>query len=221
MAMFTRDVLQIDAEKVANEIAEAVREQVLGKLRKKGIVVGLSGRIDSSVVAALSARAVGKEKVLGVFMPERDSSDDALRLGRMLAEAIGVHAIVEDIAPALRGAGCYERQNEAIRMIFPEYGDGWKCKITLPVAPESDRLNVSRLTVETPPGPDGKTEQKNARMTPACYLQLVAATNFKQRIRKMTEYYHGDRLNYAVAGTPNRLEYDQGFFVKQGDGAAH
>jgi NAD+ synthase len=57
-------------------------------------------------------------------------------------------------------------------------------------------------------------------MTPACYLQLVAATNFKQRIRKMVEYYHADRLNYAVSGTPNRLEYDQGFFVKQGDGAA-
>jgi NAD+ synthase len=52
------------------------------------------------------------------------------------------------------------------------------------------------------------------------YLEIVAATNFKQRTRKMLEYYHADRLNYAVAGTPNRLEYDQGFFVKLGDGAA-
>jgi NAD+ synthase len=214
-SMFSRDVLRIDVESTANEIAEAIREQVLGKLRKKGVVVGLSGGIDSSVVAALSARALGKEKVLGLFMPERDSSDDALRLGRMLAEAIGIQAIVEDIAPALAGAGCYERQNSAIRMVFPEYGDGYKCKITLPSVIDSDRLNVSRLTIEAPNG-----EQKNARMTPACYMQLVAATNYKQRIRKMTEYYHGDRLNYAVAGTPNRLEYDQGFFVKQGDGAA-
>ena len=48
----------------------------------------------------------------------------------------------------------------------------------------------------------------------------MAATNYKQRARKMTEYYHADRLNYVVCGTPNRLEYDLGFFVKQGDGAA-
>jgi NAD+ synthase len=215
MTMLPANVLDIDTSKEADRIAEALREQVLGKLRKKGIVVGLSGGIDSSVVAALSVKALGKEKVFGIFMPERDSSDDALRLGRMMAESIGIHAIVENIAPALAGAGCYERQNEAIRMLFPEYGDGYKCKITLPSVLDSDRLNVSRLTIETPSG-----EQKTARMTPACYLQLVAATNFKQRIRKMTEYYHADRLNYAVAGTPNRLEYDQGFFVKQGDGAA-
>ena len=100
-------------------------------------------------------------------------------------------------------------------MVVPEYGDGWKCKLTLPSILESDRINVSQLTVEAPSG-----EQKTARMPLACYLQLVAATNFKQRVRKMVEYYHADRLNYAVAGTPNRLEYDQGFFVKQGDGAA-
>jgi NAD+ synthase len=48
----------------------------------------------------------------------------------------------------------------------------------------------------------------------------VAATNFKQRVRKTMEYYYADKLHYVVAGTPNRLEYDQGFFVKNGDGAA-
>ena len=51
-------------------------------------------------------------------------------------------------------------------------------------------------------------------------LQIVAATNHKQRVRKTVEYFHADRLNYAVVGTPNRLEYDQGFFVKNGDGSA-
>jgi NAD+ synthase len=58
------------------------------------------------------------------------------------------------------------------------------------------------------------------RLPVAAYLQIVAATNFKQRIRKTLEFFHADRLNYAVVGTPNRLEYDQGFFVKNGDGAA-
>jgi NAD+ synthase len=213
--MFTKDILAIDAPAVAASVAEAIRQQVMGTLRRRGAVVGLSGGIDSSVVAALCVKALGKERVLGVFMPERDSSDDALRLGRMLASHLGIQAVVEDIAPALEGLGCYARQNEAIRQVFPQYGDDWKCKITLPSILDSDRQNVFQLTVQSP---DGKTE--TSRMPPAAYLQLVAATNYKQRVRKMTEYYHADRLNYAVAGTPNRLEYDQGFFVKNGDGAA-
>src|SRR5262249_45747501 len=126
-----------------------------------------------------------------------------------------IEAVVEDIAPAVAGAGCYARQTEAIRTVFPEYGDGYKCKVGLPSILESERLNVSQLTIESPTG-----ERKTPRMPEAAYLTLVAATNFKQRIRKMMEYFHADRLSYAVAGTPNRLEYDQGFFVKQGDGAA-
>jgi NAD+ synthase len=213
--MFSSDVLRIDAAAVADQIASALREQVLGALRRKGAVVGISGGIDSSVVSALCARAFGPQKVLGVFMPERDTSGDALRLGRMLAATLGIPTELEDIAPALEGARCYERQVEAIRLVFPEYGEGWKCKITLPSVVESDRLNVSSLTVESPSG-----ERQTERLPLAAYLKLVAATNFKQRLRKTIEYYHADRLNYAVAGTPNRLEYDQGFFVKQGDGAA-
>jgi NAD+ synthase len=148
-------------------------------------------------------------------MPERDSSSDSLRLGRMLAEHGGIQAAVEEIGPALDAVGCYARQNEAIRMVFPEYGDGYKCKISLPSILHSDRLNVSQLTIQTPTG-----ETKTSRMPHTAYLMLVAATNYKQRVRMVTEYYHADRLNYAVVGTPNRLEYDQGFFVKQGDGAS-
>ena len=213
--MFSRDVLKIDAAAVAETIQAQIREQVLGTLRRKGAVVGLSGGIDSSVVAALCARALGKERVLGLFMPEHHSSDDSLMLGQMLVSAIGIDAQIENLGPTLEAAGCYCRQEEAIRTVFPEYGPGFKSKITLPSILEGNRLNVFQLTIQTPQG-----EIKSSRMKPAAYLQLVAATNFKQRLRKMMEYYHADRLNYAVAGTPNRLEYDQGFFVKQGDGAA-
>jgi NAD+ synthase len=213
--MFSRAVLEIDALTVAGQIEAAIREQVLGQLRRKGAVLGLSGGIDSSVVAALCVRAFGPQRVLGLFMPERDSSGDSLSLGRLLASHLGIEALVEDIAPALAGVGCYARQDEAIRQVFPDYGDGWKCKITLPSILDSDRLNVFQLTVQSPAG-----EISTSRMPLAAYLQLVAATNYKQRVRKMTEYYHADRLNYAVAGTPNLLEYDQGFFVKNGDGSA-
>jgi NAD+ synthase len=213
--MFSREVLEIDAARVAGEVAAAIREHVLGTLKRRGAVVGMSGGIDSSTVAALCARALGPERVFGLFMPERDSSGDALRLGKLLGEKLGIRSAVEDVAPALEGLGCYRRQLEAIRMAVPEYGEGWRCKLTIPPLLEGERLNVTMLTVADPQG-----RQRTVRLSAAAYLQMVAATNFKQRVRKMMEYYHADRLNYAVAGTPNLLEYDQGFFVKQGDGAA-
>jgi NAD+ synthase len=212
---FTKDVLAIDAGAVTETITQAIRAQVMGTLHRRGIVLGLSGGIDSSVVAALAVRALGKEKVLGLFMPERDSHSDSLRLGRLLAETLGIASELEAIGEALAGLGCYRRQDEAIRSVFPEYGEGYKSKITLPPILESDRLNVMQLTIADPSG-----KLSSSRMPPTAFRQLVAATNFKQRVRKMVEYYHADRLGYAVAGTPNRLEYDQGFFVKQGDGAA-
>jgi len=211
----TTTLLEIDLPGTAPAIEAAIKSQVLGTLRRRGTVVGLSGGIDSSVVVTLCARALGPDRVVGLLMPERDSSSEASILGRLLGAHLGITTIVEDIAPVLAGAGCYRRQDEAIRSVFPEYGDGYRCKITLPSILEGNRLNLSELTIESPGG-----ERKTARMPLQAYLQLVAATNFKQRTRAMLEYYHADRLNYAVAGTPNRLEYDQGFFVKHGDGAA-
>jgi NAD+ synthase len=213
--MFSSDILRLDPVAETARISQAIREQVLGTLRRRGAVVGLSGGVDSSVVAALCAVALGRDRVLGLLMPEQSSSDESLVLGQGLARAIGIEALVEDIAPALEAVGCYAKQTEAIRSVVPEYGAGYRCKLALPSLLAGERLNVTRLVVEAPSG-----ETQTARMPVAAYLQLIAATNYKQRMRKLTEYYHADRLNYAVAGTPNRLEYDQGFFVKQGDGAA-
>ena len=213
--MFSAEALSIDAPTHLEQIGDSIRRQVLRDLRRKGVVVGLSGGVDSSVVAALCVRALGKDRVFGIFMPERDSSDDALTLGRLLSDHLGIEPATENIGPTLQAMGCYARQDEAIHAVVPEYGEGWKSKITLPSILESDRLNVFRLTVEDPQG-----KRQTTRLPLKAYLQLVAATNYKQRVRKMTENNHADRLHYAVAGTPNRHEYDQGFFVKQGDGAA-
>jgi NAD+ synthase len=212
--MLSSATLAIDPEKAANRIEDAIRRHV-AELKRRGIVVGLSGGIDSSVVTCLCARALGAERVQVLFMPERASSPESLALGRMLTAQLGTPAVVEDIEATLEAAGCYARQTEAIKAVFPGYGDGWRHKIALPSILDGDRLNFSELIVESPTG-----DRHSARMPLAPYLQMVAATNFKQRVRKMFEYYHADRLNYAVAGTPNRLEYDQGFFVKLGDGAA-
>jgi NAD+ synthase len=211
---FSADVLAIDAAEASAKIELAIRQHV-SSLRRRGVVVGLSGGIDSSVVTCLSARALGPERVLALLMPERDSSSESRELGRLLTSQLGVPTLLEDIGPVLGAAGCYARQTEAVRTVFPEYTEGYRNKITLPSILEGERLNVSELTIQSPSG-----DQKSSRMPAAAYLQFIAATNFKQRVRKLIEYYHADRLNYAVAGTPNRLEYDQGFFVKQGDGAA-
>ena len=85
----------------------------------------------------------------------------------------------------------------------------------LPSVIDSDRLRLYSVVVMAPDG-----TQTRHRLSTKAYLGIVAATNFKQRVRKMWEYYSADALNFVVAGTPNRLEYDQGFFVKLGDGAA-
>ena len=212
---FSADVLRIDADAEIRNIASTIRDVVTKTLHRKGAVVSVSGGIDSAACAALCARALGKEHVLALFLPERDSSPESLRFGKLLTEKLGIASLTEEIAPILEAAGCYRHQRQAVRMVFSDYSDGWKFKITLPSILESNRLNVSRLTVHSPSG-----EVLSERMPAAAYLQLVAATNFKQRTRKMLDYYHADRLNYAVCGTPNRLEYDQGFFVKGGDGLA-
>ena len=213
--LFSRDVLKLDAAKAAGEMEAAIRDLAFKRLRRKGIVVGLSGGIDSSVVATLAVRALGKDRVLGLFMPESDSSDDSLRLGRMIADSLGIKTVLEDIAPILKAAGCYARRDEAIRSVVPEYGPGYRCKIVLPNVLDGGSYTIFSIVVQSPEG-----VQTRVRLTAEAYLGIVAATNFKQRTRKMIEYYHADRLQYAVAGTPNRLEYDQGFFVKNGDGAA-
>jgi NAD+ synthase len=212
---FSQDVLQIDAAHVATRIEARMRESIFEQLKRKGAVLGLSGGIDSSVAAALCVRALGRDRVLGLLMPEADSGEDTSRLAQLLADSLGIRTVTEDITAILQTAGCYQRRDEAIRLVVPEYGDGWKCKLVLPTLGDGSAYPVFSIVVRSPAGMETRM-----RLTPEAYLGIVAATSFKQRIRKMMEYYYADRLHYAVVGTPNRLEYDQGFFVKYGDGAA-
>lgn len=212
---FSAEVLKLDCGQEAERIEAAIRETVGQTLRRRGAVVALSGGIDSSVCAALCARSLGKERVLGLFMPEADSDPESLRLGRLLAAALGIEAIVEDIAPMLEAAGCYRRRDAAIRSALPAYGPGWKSKIVLPDLLNKPGYALYYLIAQSPRG-----EECKVLLPKEAYLGIVAATNFKQRTRRMLDYYHADRLQYAVVGTPNRLEYDQGFFVKGGDGLA-
>ena len=213
--MYDRELLSIDCEKEAERLERAISDSVLSRMRKKGVVIGLSGGLDSSVCAAICTKALGVSRVLGLLMPEREGKEDTNRLGRMIADHLGIETIVEDISSILVASGCYTRRGRSIREVIPDYEDSWKCKVILPNILSTDRISISQLVVELP---DGSTVNK--RMTSSSYLGVIAASNFKQRVRKMMEFYHADRLNYAVVGTPNRLEYELGFFVKNGDGAA-
>ena len=209
-----RTLLRLDAQAETDRISAAVRDQVQHALKRRGVVVGLSGGIDSSVCAALSVRALGPDRVIGLFMPEEDSSPESLRLGRLLADGLGIRSFLENMTPLLEGAGCYRRRDEAIRSMVPGYGPGYKSKVVL--ADLTQRAySIFSIVVESPNGTQTRT-----RLNADAYLAIVAATNFKQRVRKMMEYYYADRFQFAVLGTPNRLEYDQGFFVKNGDGSA-
>ena len=179
-------------------------------------MVAVSGGVDSACVAALGVRALGPERVFALLLPERDSSPQSLAYGKALCEKLRIGYEVKDVAPILDAAGCYQARNEAVREIVPGFRPEMPWKIVLASDPlSSDALHFFKLVVRI-----GSGDERQYRLPPRTYLQIVAATNFKQRTRKMLEYYHADRLNYAVAGTPNRLEYDQGFFVKLGDGAA-
>ncbi len=211
---FSRELLKIDSAQTTGQICAFIRREVR-RFRRKGLVVGLSGGIDSSTVAALAVRALGRERVFGLHMPERDSSPDTVRLSRLVAEHLGIASAHEEISPLLEAAGCYRRRDEAIRQVIPEYGPGWKSKLALPSVTDGESFRIFSIVAQDPTG------LETALPLPLeVNLAIVAATNFKQRTRKMLEYFHADRLNYAVGGTPNRLECELGFFVKQGDGAA-
>ncbi len=209
------NVLRLDAAAEVERIVAGIREAVFGRLKRKGAVIGVSGGIDSTVVAYLCAHALGRERVQVLCMPETDSSPESTRLGQLVARALDVRSVVEDISPMLTAAGCYQRRDDAVRLVAPEYGAGWKSKIVLPSLMEGSPYSLYSVVIQAPDG-----QVRRVRLSSTAYLGIVAATNFKQRVRKMMEYYYADLLNYAVAGTPNRLEHSLGFFVKNGDGSA-
>jgi NAD+ synthase len=211
---FNKDSIYLNAAEETEKIISKLKDDVLHKLKKRGAVVGISGGIDSSVVLALCAKTFGSNKVLGLMMPDKDSNPDSLILARKLADKYQVEYIVEDMTAALAGYGCYTRRDSAIKNVFPEFDSRYKAKIALPAnILEKDTLNVFHVNIITPQG-----EEKTKRLPVKEYLQIVAASNFKQRSRMSVLYFHAEAKNYAVIGTGNKNEHEQGFFVKYGDG---
>lgn len=213
---FSVDALKIDPPAETERIVNALREYVHQVMRRRGGVVGISGGVDSTVVLALAVRAFGANRVIPVIMPEKDSDPETERIARLAADHFGVEPILENITPALDGFGCYPRRDAAIRRLFPEYDPlaGFKAKIVLPQnLLEEDSINFFSLMIVTPNG-----EELSKRLPVREYLEIVAASNFKQRTRMAILHYHAELRTFAVIGTANKNEHDQGFFVKHGDG---
>jgi NAD+ synthase len=212
---FTRDSIRIDPAAEADRIVSELRRVARQVMRRGGGVVGISGGVDSAVVLALTVRAFGPEGVVALIMPEKDSEPISEQLARELARQFSVQPVREDITPTLEGFDCYRRRDEAVRRVFPEYDAavGYKVKIGLPPnLLEEGTLNVFSVTIVTP---DGRSLTKP--LPPVEFRQIVAGSNFKQRARMAMLYFHAELRHYAVIGTANKNEHDQGFFVKHGD----
>ena len=214
MPILEDKILNIDYDAEVIRVTKMMKDYLRKIAHRRGFVVAISGGIDSSVCAALAVEAVGKDRVLFLRLPESDSSSATGGRSKALADYLGCETIDQNITDVLSALGCYSWRDEAIKQIYPDYTDGWKNKIVIDGGLEG-QYNHFELVVQ-----DVEGTTSSRRMEYKQYLQIVAATNYKQRVRKSIEYFHADRMNYAVVGTPNYLEYDQGFFVKNGDGSA-
>ncbi|MEZ4590671.1 MAG: NAD(+) synthase [Chloroflexota bacterium] len=214
-AEFHRQILNLDPEREVERIVARLNRDIFHVLKRKGGVLGVSGGVDSAVVLAIAVRAMPTSRLVALLLPERESSPESLLLGREVCHQFGVTPLVEDVSEPLYGFGSYRRRDEAVKEVFPEYDSSYRLKITLPTdLLDSDTLNFYTLTIVSPEG-----EEKSARLRPSQLRQIVAATNFKQRSRAAMLYYHAELRDFAVIGTPQKNEHDQGFFVKYGDSA--
>jgi NAD+ synthase len=212
---FNNEVLNINCEAESQRIEQFIREQVFQNFRKKGIIIGLSGGIDSAVVATLSVRAMGAERVIGLILPERESNPISAQYAERLATALGIRWEKVEITPMLESFGVYARREAIVKKYFSEFDPAqWKFRLVMPQnLLDKDRFNVSSLQVSDS---NGRVDSKRLAMDD--YLAMVAATDIKQRVRMTMLYYFAEKNNYIVAGTTNVPELAQGFFVKYGDG---
>ena len=210
---FRKDILKLDSgsevERICSFIVQQVRE-----VKRDGIVVGLSGGIDSALCAALCVEAVGNDRVFGLILPEKESSPISAEYATKHAKKLGIETETVDITPTLEAFGTYQKRDDVIRGVFPEYDSASKSKITLPADLLSkDSLNFFTLKID-----DGKGNVKTARLNKKMLNGIVAATDTKQRTRMVHLYYYAEKMNYMVCGTTNKTEVIEGFFVKYGDG---
>jgi NAD+ synthase len=219
MKQFSKDIIRLEnVKEVVDKIVVKLADDVLKNLKRSGGVVGISGGIDSAVCLALSVKAFGPDKTVAVMMPDKDSSPESEILARELADRFSVKSLfMENMTDALTGFNCYQRRDEAVKRVFPEY-DPSTYKMKIGIKQRGLFTNLPPVFSLTIVDKSGKEHEKPLHTKE--YLQIVASSNFKQRSRMAMLYYYAETYYYAVIGTPNKHETEQGFFVKYGDGGA-
>ena len=214
MRNFNHKILEIDCTTEAARICEFMRKTVLKDYRRRGVVVGISGGIDSALTATLSVKTFGKEKVQGLILPEKESSAESEVLARQLSDWLGIKTETVPITPILESLGVYQMREAIVKKYIPKFDADWKYKMAISKDTlERDGLNIFYLiAIDT----DGMVQRE--RLSLSDYLEMVAATDMKQRTRMMELYFYAEKSNYIVAGTTNKSELLQGYYVKYGDG---
>jgi len=210
---FHTNILQIDSEAEVDRICSFIQQQV-AMTKRDGVVIGLSGGIDSALCAELCFKALNSHNVLGLILPERESNPISAEYASVQAQKMGLNTVTIDISSTLEGFGTYKKRDEVVKEIYPDYNDQCKFKIVLPSDLLSrDAFNFFTLKIE-----DRNGNVISNRLDNQSMRRIVAATDTKQRTRMMFLYYYAEMNNYLVCGTTNKSEVIQGFFVKYGDG---
>lgn len=211
---FSLDILKIDPAEETNRIAEFLQNQVKTVYRRAGFVVGLSGGIDSAVMSELAVRAVGKDAVVGLVLPERESNPLSSSYAKAHAAKMGIACREVDITDTVNSVMPYAKRDEFIRNLIPEYGAGCTYNISLPTdLLERDSFSFYMLQVRLEDG-----TMKKKRLGFEAFRAITSFANIKIRARMLHLYHEAESLGYIVAGTTNRTEYILGDFCKYGDG---
>jgi NAD+ synthase len=212
--VFNRDVLKIDPEEHLEKLSKFIVEQINVVFRKKGAIVGLSGGIDSACIAAIAVHAIGKDKVVGLVLPEAESNPISSEFAIKHAQALGIEYRQIDITPTVDSVVKYTWRDEFIQKLVPEYNPGYKYNITLPTdLLERDTFSFYWLQVQIP---DGETKKKRLNLDE--FRTVTSFANIKIRARMLHLYAEAERRNLLVLGTTNRTEFILGDFCKYGDG---
>jgi len=211
---FSKDIIRSNPEYEADLVRDFLSAQVKGVPKRDGIIVGVSGGVDSAVVASLAVRAVGKENVLGLILPEKESNPISAEYAMKVINSLGIEHIKVELTESVASFDAYKNRDKVIKEIFPDYTPEYKFNIYLP----QNLLDVDRYNFYTLRVDDGKGNIREKRLTKKQLLAITAAANVKIRSRMIALYYWGEQENYLVAGTTNKTEFILGDYCKFGDG---
>ena len=201
-------------EDTVNKITEFIKEEVFEIFQKKGVVIGMSGGIDSAVTAALCAKSIGSEKVLGLILPEKESDPKSQELAQLIAKKFNIETKPIDITNILESFGVYHNKEKIVKEKFPNFNEKCKYRVIVPSKMENN-IGIPFLEIL-----DDENNLHKLKISSFDFLNLTAATSIKHRVRMTMLYYYAEKNNFTVIGTTNKTEYLQGYFVKYGDGGS-